>query len=885
MDALLQLKESLAERYDIKREIGAGGMATVYLAQDIRHDRPVALKLLNPELGAVLGVERFLAEIRVTANLQHPNLLPLFDSGAADGLLYYVMPFVEGESLRARLTREKQLPVDEAVRITVAIANALEYAHSHGVIHRDLKPENILLQAGQPVIADFGIALAVSNAGGNRITQTGLSLGTPQYMSPEQATGDRVIDGRSDIYSLGAVAYEMLTGEPPHTGTTSQAIIARMLTEKPRPMRVSRSAIPEHVELAVQHALEKLPADRFSKASEFAEAIQGRGTIASTEFYSSARPRRSAPDWKSRLRDPITIGLSVVALGALGFASMRKAPTSKPLPVFRFVVSAPDSMRPGQIAPWPGAISPDGGTVVYAPVGTRGLVALRLDQLEPRVIPGTARSEQVIFSPDGEWIGFEGGGKFRKARLDGSAPIAVTDAFSENGADWTSRDEIIFGSEGKRHGLSRVSASGGELAEFAKPDSTKGELDYLWPIATPDGKSAVFAVWGGSLASSKLATASIDDGQVSYLGVKGVRPLAVIDHQLIYVQLDGAVVAVELNRSATKTAGSPVPVLDPVYVYPGTNGNSEIFISRNGALLTSRGGALSQLEWIAPNGVTTPVANETQQFGPPSVSPDGKSFAVAVEDQGKSDVWIYDLVTKGYSRLGAADLAASPHWSRDGTKVYYIGLDEKQRYAGWVQSVDGGTPARKLFSTHGPTSSIAVAPDEKSFAYSDYSNNSFDLWGVTLDSLDKETLLAGGISNEVAPVISPDGHWIAYESDRTGRSEVYVRSYPNVSISLQVSAAGGREPVWSPDGKRVFYRTGSSLLQARLSPPPSVRVMARDTVIKNMQPIALGALAAGYSVAPDGKILGRVINNNAFQLVVVPNWKTELDERLAKARH
>ena len=240
MDALFQLKESLADRYDIKREIGAGGMATVYLAQDLRHDRPVALKLLNPELGAVLGVERFLAEIRVTANLQHQNLLPLFDSGAADGLLFYVMPFVEGESLRARLAREKQLPVDEAVRMTVAIANALDYAHSHGVIHRDLKPENILLQAGQPVIADFGIALAVSNAGGSRITQTGLSLGTPQYMSPEQATGDRVIDGRSDIYSLGAVAYEMLTGDPPHTGSTSQAIIARMLTEKPRSMRTAR---------------------------------------------------------------------------------------------------------------------------------------------------------------------------------------------------------------------------------------------------------------------------------------------------------------------------------------------------------------------------------------------------------------------------------------------------------------------------------------------------------------------------------------------------------------------------------------------------------------------------------------------------------------------
>src|SRR3954467_13465193 len=251
------LVNALAGRYAIERELGRGGMATVYLARDIKHDRLVALKLLGPDLGAVLGGERFLSEIRVTANLQHPNLLPLFDSGEADGLLYYVMPYIEGETLRARLEREQQLPAEETGRLVGLRAGALALAHARGVVHRDLKPENILLQAGQPVIADFGIAFGVSNAGGSRITQTGLSLGTPQYMSPQQATGDRVIDGRSDIYSLAAVAYELLTGEPPHTGTTSQAIIARMLTEKPRPMRTTRSAIPEHVELAVQHALEK----------------------------------------------------------------------------------------------------------------------------------------------------------------------------------------------------------------------------------------------------------------------------------------------------------------------------------------------------------------------------------------------------------------------------------------------------------------------------------------------------------------------------------------------------------------------------------------------------------------------------------------------------
>src|SRR5512146_1275234 len=274
------LSAALADRYAIERLIGEGGMAKVYLARDLRHHRRVALKVLRPDLGAAVGIDRFQAEIQVTANLQHPNLLPLFDSGVAGELLFYVMPYVEGESLRARIDREKQLPVDEAIRIAAAIAGALDYAHRQGVVHRDLKPENILIQEGQPLVADFGIALALSKAGGARITQTGLSLGTPQYMSPEQATGDRQIDGRTDIYSLGALMYEMLTGEPPHVGSTSQAIIARVLTERPRSIRATRPSVPEHVEAAVSLALEKLPADRWGTARDFAEALTGARSVA-----------------------------------------------------------------------------------------------------------------------------------------------------------------------------------------------------------------------------------------------------------------------------------------------------------------------------------------------------------------------------------------------------------------------------------------------------------------------------------------------------------------------------------------------------------------------------------------------------------------------------
>ncbi len=300
-NSLDTLKAALAERYRVERELGAGGMATVYLARDLKHDRDVAIKVLEPELGAVLGGERFLSEIRTTARLQHPHILPLLDSGDAGGLLYYVMPLATGETLRARLTRERQLPIDDAVRIAREAADALGYAHTLGIIHRDIKPENILLQGGHALVADFGIALAVQSAAGSRMTQTGLSLGTPQYMSPEQAMGERTIDARSDIYSLGAVTYEMLTGDPPFAGSSVQAIVAKVLSEKPTPVRTLRDTVPPSVEHAVLTALAKLPADRFASASDFTAALGGTGKVMAT-YTPAPAPVARAPK-RAALRD------------------------------------------------------------------------------------------------------------------------------------------------------------------------------------------------------------------------------------------------------------------------------------------------------------------------------------------------------------------------------------------------------------------------------------------------------------------------------------------------------------------------------------------------------------------------------------------------------
>src|SRR5665213_2535679 len=392
-----RLAEALVDRYRLERELGAGGMATVYLAHDLRHDRKVAVKVLRPELAAVIGAERFLAEIKTTAALQQSHILPLFDSGQADGFLFYVMPFVEGESLRDRLKRERELPVDDAVRLAKEVASALDFAHRHGVIHRDIKPENILLQDGQALVADFGIALAVTQAGANRMTETGLSLGTPGYMSPEQATGERTLDARADVYSLGCLLYEMLAGEPPHTGPTVQAVIAAVVTKEPERLSARRRSVPANVDYAVHKALAKLPADRFASAEAFVRALSEPATGAMTSAQAAGYMPAPAP--ARSMRRTLLIGaaaLLVVALAAAGWMRPREHSFMNRYALYLRPNEAVAASAPGGHV----AISPDGRRIVYM---GRGEGSTRLwvkdaDQISPTPLAGTDGASSPFLS-------------------------------------------------------------------------------------------------------------------------------------------------------------------------------------------------------------------------------------------------------------------------------------------------------------------------------------------------------------------------------------------------------------------------------------------------------------------------------------------------------
>jgi protein kinase-like protein/WD40 repeat protein len=345
-EKMTRLFAALAGRYRIERELGSGGMATVYLARDLKHDRDVAVKVLRPELAALLGINRFLNEIRISAQLDHPHILTLIDSGVVDGFPYYVLPFVRGESLRDKLERDRQLGIDEALDITRQVTSALDYAHRHGIVHRDIKPENILIHEGEAVLSDFGIAMAVKEAGGNRLTESGVSLGTPQYMSPEQATGDRPLDARSDVYSIAAVLYEMLAGEPPHTGASVQAVIAKLLTEQPTRLRVLRASVPESVDEAVAKALAKVPIDRYGTAGDFARALTTR----------EAPRRRSV---LARRWVPLAIGAVVAAAvtSAAVFVLAHK-PGPRPLPDRVQLTLTGNAIAP--------SLSPDGTRLAFA---------------------------------------------------------------------------------------------------------------------------------------------------------------------------------------------------------------------------------------------------------------------------------------------------------------------------------------------------------------------------------------------------------------------------------------------------------------------------------------------------------------------------------------
>jgi len=880
-DVLIRLQAALADRYRLDRELGAGGMATVYLAHDARHGRSVALKLLRPELAAVIGAERFLAEIRTTANLQHPHILPLFDSGEVDGFLFYVMPFVEGESLRDRLNREKQLPFGEAVRIAGEVASALDYAHRHGVIHRDIKPENILLHDGQALVADFGIALAASKAGSTRMTETGMSLGTPHYMSPEQAMGEREIGPRSDVYALGAITYEMLAGDPPFLGSTAQAIVAKVITEKAPPLTAARDTVPPAVAAAVHQALAKLPADRFASAAEFASALAGRTPAGTDPGALSATAVTPLPRRPARLAGP-ALPWALLALAVLGIAGLllRGRPNGHPLgePV-RFSIQLPASDRLEAGNPLP-AFSPDGRRLAL-PVRVSGqdMIVLRhLGRSEAEPVRGTEGGTLPFFSPDGAWIGFAAGGKLKKVRVEGGAPIVLAEA-NWGGGSWAPDGTIVY-TPSYKSGLWRVSAGGGTAERLTTPDSAAGELAHWWPQFLPDGRHVVFTNFSTPIERAKLELLDLRTGERRVLVRGAVFGRYLTTGQLVYASGE-SMLAVPFDLRRLAVTGPAIPVLGDIAVLP-SNGLAAFSVSDRGDLAYVPASAMNgetRPVWVARDGTERPLLTRAGRYAEPALSPDGRRVALTITASGGNrDIWVYEPARDILTRITSGDAAEfGALWTADGRRLIYS--SEQPIFDLYARAADAGTPEVPLLVGSSDKYVGSLSPDGKLLAFSQSAPAASEIWLLALDGARKARPLLQSRFSARRPAFSPDGRWLAYDSDESGRREVYLQSYPDLGrLRRQISTTGGYEPHWTRGGRELVYQSGDSMFAVGVQPGSG----------ETGRPVFLfaGSYPAefstrNYDVTPDGQrfLMIKVPPESAPRRVdLVLNWFDELKQ-------
>jgi Tol biopolymer transport system component len=898
-ELLSRLQSALADRYRLDREIGAGGMATVYQAQDLRHSRPVALKVLRPELAAVIGAERFLAEIKLTANLQHPHILPLFDSGEADSYLFYVMPFVQGETLRDRLTREKQLPVADAVRFAGEVASALDYAHRHGVVHRDIKPENILIHDGQALVADFGIALAASKASGQRMTETGMSLGTPHYMSPEQAMGEREITARSDVYALGAVLYEMLTGEPPFTGNTAQAVVARVLTENPRPLGTQRHTIPRHVEAAVLTALEKLPADRFATAAEFAEALKDKTYTSTVSIEAAAAPGK-APRAKRKL-NAVTIGLiaaTVAATAAALWGWLRPKPV-EPLTQLSVSLRATESLQPPlNTGGARMAISRDGRTIAYLGPGDGGtrLWVRRLDQLSATQLQGTQAGVSPFFSPDGKRVGFIANGtSVRVASLDGSPMVTLTDKANSTAGDWGDDGYVYFEVDS---GLGRMQPSGGGAIEpVYKMVTTKerNEVGTEWPNVLPGSKGIIFRLRraGQGPADFDIVAMKLPSGPLHVL-THGIYARYVSTGHLLVVTSDGKLIAIPFDTKKLELTGSPVALIDGIGVRAG-GFNVDLSVSATGTLIYTTGSTLGSRRavWVNRDGTTGPVDQSWDPQGGiqnVELSPDGKAMAVELSRNGKTDIWVKPLPTGPFSRVTFGDTSnVRPVWSPDGREVYYI-VDRSGTGVGpvYAHRADGTGNARQLIASKADFAQILPSRDGRWLLVRTPINAppaGADILGFRVGDLTPVPLIATPAA-EGYPALSPDSRWLAYSSSESGNQEIFVRPFPETGTAKwQVSTAGGSQPRWSHTGRELFYISGrSDMVSVDVRSGPTFST-GEQHVLFSAAPYATASPIQAYSVSPDDKRFLMMREGEALQqseIIIAEHWLQELKTRAPK---
>jgi eukaryotic-like serine/threonine-protein kinase len=869
----VRLTRGIGERYAIERLAGRGGMAFVYLATDLRHGRHVAVKVMRPAVMSGRNAVRFAHEVRVAARLNHPHIVPLHDSGVAEGLPYYVMPYLEGESLRGRLSREHQLPVAEAVRIACEVADALDHAHRHDVLHRDVKPENVLLRDGHALVADFGIARGIQRAATDAVTSTGVTIGTPAYMSPEQLSSTDAMDGRSDIYSLACMLYEMLAGDPPHAASTPNAVVAKTLNGTFESVRTVRPSVPTHVDAALRRALARVPADRFASAAEFAAAL--RGTPLAVPVLSSVV---EAPTPRSRGAWTLAVA-TMLLLGGSAISFMLSAPESVE-PELHFSLLMP-GVVPSPTAAGPAiAISHDDARIaVLARVGAwRGIVVRDMRSGELSRIEGADDADWLAFSSTGDSLLFQARNRLWLASVHGGA-AAPLDRWVR-GATWTDRGDIVMS---RGDSIVRLSDRGGHRVTASVAGAHAQRYSRSQPQALPGGEWVLVSVRqpgrAQNVPTEQLAMVRVSDGREVRLHQEGIHPQYMIGDVVLYGEGDDMVHARAFSPWRRRFVSEPVVALRNVDV-------NHVAVSRRGTLLYLPGGRRERrVVLVDRSGRRRPLLTGVAAYRNVRLSPDGRRLAFAIEGQG---IWVYDLETKVITRLDDATLASRPEWTPDGREVAWtmrVGPGVHVRIL--ARPFDASAPARTIATNSRGIWEIAYGAPGGLFAVQVDADDEQreDVLVAPVDSPAAFRPAAATTATERAPMLTRDGRLLAYESDESGRLEVYALELSGRRHRVQVSSGGGRSPVWSADGRELFYRAQGLMMAARLRDGAELSVAGRDTLFVDdfLQP---DATRPAYDLSADGRWFVMIAEADSTRVdtpVVILNWAAAMKRRLQQA--
>ncbi len=898
--------------YEILSPLGAGGMGEVYSARDTRLDRTVAVKVLPGHLSSDPTLrQRFEREARAVSGLNHPHICTLHDIGSQEGVDYLVMEHLEGETLASRLTRGA-LPADDALRVAVQIADALDRAHRNGIVHRDLKPGNIMLTRGGAKLLDFGLAKSLEGAspisGASRaateagpagsgprtptalptavspLTAAGTVVGTFQYMSPEQLEG-READSRSDIFAFGVVLYEMLSGRRAFEGKTQASLAASVLKETPRSLLEVQPSIPPALARLVSTCLAKEPDERWQTMHDVLlqlRWIAEGGSLAGVPAPVAAR-RRS----RERLAWAVA-AIGLVAAGALGVTTARLA--SREEPVLKASINAPPDLvfNIGGFQPGPAAISPDGRKVAFVARDPGGAVTLwtrSLETGESELQKGTEGASYPFWSPDGKSLGFFAGGQLKRIDAAGGPVILLGDAPSGKGGSWGADGTILF-APSFNSAIHRIASSGGPTTQLTELDPERGENSHRFPQLLPDGKHFIFfarAPRGGAGGGDWIRVAEIGEKGSELLMPTTYHATYASGH-LLYVQ-DNTLLARPFDPESLEFTGDPAPLASEVGAISGAS-RGIYSVSTNGVLVYQPGGASAgnRLAWLGPAGEEVAGLGDPADFQQEvRLSPDGRSAAVVIPDatSGTNDIWIFDVARQVRSRF-TFDVGAeiSPVWSPDGRQIAFASDREGRHFGLYVKDVGATTPERTLHVSDDDAFPASWSPDGRWLAYLktdrdvDATGGS-DIWLMPVAEGGEPRPLIQARFVEIAVAFSPDGRWLAYASNESGRFEVYVIPWPVPGGKWQISTQGGVDAVWSRDSRTLYYPDlNSTLVAVSLTPRgESLEVGAPQRLFQDRR------VLDWTPPAPDGRflvLLGEE-TKSASELRLVVNWPRMLE--------